>query len=59
VSVWRSAFAHAQYVWLTYQNPDRVPWNAALVTYFHESFVPLLHDDRGDVLYGRRARSSL
>ena len=55
VSVWRSAFAHAQYVWLTYQNAARVPWNAALRTYFRESFVALLHDDRGDVLYGRKS----
>jgi hypothetical protein len=54
VSVWRSAFAHAQYVWLTYQNAARVPWNATLRTYFRASFVPLLHDDRGDVLYGRK-----
>jgi hypothetical protein len=42
-------------VWLTYQNAARVPWNAALSTYFLESFVPLLHDDRGDVLYGRKS----
>jgi hypothetical protein len=53
-SVWHSAFAHAQYVWLTYQNAARVPWNATLRTYFRESFVPLLHDDRGDILYGRK-----
>jgi len=57
VSVWRDAFAHAQYVWFTYQNADRVPWNAALRTYFGQSFVALLLDDRGDVLYGRRAGS--
>jgi alpha-1,2-mannosyltransferase len=53
-ALWRSAFGHAQYVWLTYRNPVRVPWNTTLWAYFGDSFVPLLHDRRGDVLYGRK-----
>lgn len=52
-ALWRSAFGHAQYVWLTYQSAARVPWNPALRAYFRASFVPLLRDQRGDVLYGR------
>jgi hypothetical protein len=52
-ALWRSAFSHAQYVWLTYQNSARVPWNHALRSYFKASFVQVLHDDRGDALYRR------
>ena len=53
MAVWRSAFSHAQYVWLTYQNSARVPWNHELRAYFRANFVRVLHDDRGDALYRR------
>ena len=53
VAVWRGAFSHAQYVWLTYQNSARVPWNHELRAYFRASFVRVLRDDRGDALYRR------
>ncbi len=52
-AVWHSAFSHAQYLWLTYQNTARVPWNHELWTYFKTHFVRVLHDDRGDALYRR------
>ena len=52
-AVWRRAFSHAQYVWLTYQNAARVPWNRELRAYFRATFVQVLHDDRGDALYRR------
>ncbi len=54
-ALWRSAFSHAQYVWLTYQNAGRVPWNPALRAYFKASFTEVLHDHRGDALYRRTA----
>ena len=52
-AVWRSAFSHAQYVWLTYQNSARVPWNHDLRAYFRANFAQVLHDNRGDALYRR------
>ena len=55
-TVWRSAFSHAQYLWLTYQNTARVPWNHELWTYFKANFVTVLRDDRGDALYRRISR---
>jgi len=54
-ALWRSAFSHAQFVWLTYQNGRRVPWTASLHAYFSKSFVAVLHDGRGDILYRRAA----
>jgi hypothetical protein len=54
-AVWRSAFRHAQFVWLTYQNWRRVPWTHQLRAYFRQSFVRVLHDSRGDTLYRRAA----
>jgi alpha-1,2-mannosyltransferase len=54
-AVWRSAFSHAQFVWLTYQNGHRVPWTRSLRAYFHKSFVAVLNDGQGDVLYRRAA----
>jgi hypothetical protein len=54
-AVWRSAFSHAQFVWLTYQNGRRVPWTPSLHAYFSKSFVIILRDGRGDILYRRAA----
>jgi hypothetical protein len=54
-AVWRSAFGHAQYVWLTYQNGHRVPWTPSLRAYFSTSFTVILRDGRGDILYRRAA----
>jgi alpha-1,2-mannosyltransferase len=53
--VMRYAFAHAQYVWLagTY-NRRRIGWTPALKAYFHQNFVRVLADSKGDALYVRR-----
>jgi hypothetical protein len=54
-AVMRSAFDHAQYVWLsgTY-NRRRIAWTPALHAYFRRDFVRVLTDHRGDALYRRR-----
>jgi hypothetical protein len=54
-ALWRGAFGHAQYVWLTFQNVHRVPWTASLQAYFRSSFRVILRDGRGDILYRRVA----
>jgi len=54
-AVWRSAFSHAQFVWFTFQSWKRVPWTPSLRADFAKTFVPLLHDSRGDTLYRRVA----
>jgi hypothetical protein len=53
-AVWRSGFAHAQYVWLTFHAYRRVAWNTSLRLYFQRNFVQVMKDPRGDVLYARR-----
>ena len=53
-AVWRSAFTHAQYVWLSVKyNPRRIAWTPALRSYFRSHFHPVLHDGTSDVLYAR------
>jgi alpha-1,2-mannosyltransferase len=51
--VWRDAFSHAQYVFLTFQSPYRVAWSPSLRAYFSTHFVKVLHDKQGDALYQR------
>jgi hypothetical protein len=55
-AVWRQAFTHAHYVWLSKYNSVRIPWTPALKAYFTSHFAPVVSDPRGDVLY-RRQRS--
>jgi len=55
-AVWRQAFTHAGYVWLSVNNSVRIPWTPALWAYFTSHFTPVLSDARGDMLY-RRHRS--
>jgi alpha-1,2-mannosyltransferase len=55
-AVWRQAFTHAGYVWLSIYNGVRIPWTPALQAYFTTHFTPVLSDARGDTLY-RRQRS--
>jgi hypothetical protein len=52
-ALWRSAFSHAQYVWLSVHAYKRIPWDPALSGYFHARFarVPGLPGLR---LYRRR-----
>ena len=52
--MWRSAFVHAQYVWLTGLNRRRIAWTPALTAYFERNFVHVanhMHDLR---LYVRK-----
>jgi hypothetical protein len=53
-AVWRSAFDHAQYVWLSWGSVRRVPWNPSLTAYFHGNFVRVLRDGTHDSLYIRK-----
>jgi hypothetical protein len=41
-ALWRSAFSHAQYVWLSFLAAKRVPWPAGLLSYFHAHFTLIL-----------------
>jgi hypothetical protein len=53
-ALWRGAFDHAQYVWLTTLNARRIPWTPALRAYFSKDFAVVLKDGRRDTLYARR-----
>jgi len=53
-ALWRGAFDHAQYIWLTTLNARRIPWTPALRAYFSKDFVVVLKDGRRDTLYARR-----
>jgi alpha-1,2-mannosyltransferase len=59
-TIMRSAFDHAQYVWLAgVYNRRRIGWSPSLRAYFKHNFTKVLTDDRGDALYirkGLRAR---
>ncbi len=53
-AVWRTAFSHAQYVWLSLRfNQRRIAWTPALRSYFHQHFHRVLRDGSDDVLYAR------
>ncbi len=53
-AAWRSAFAHAQYVWLSVKfNSRRIAWTRALRSYFHSHFHRVLRDGTSNVLYTR------
>ena len=38
-ALWHSAFAHAQYIWLSVRAFKRIPWTPALQDYFHAHFT--------------------
>ena len=38
-ALWRSAFARAQYVWLSVHAYKRIPWIPSLLAYFHTHFT--------------------
>jgi hypothetical protein len=40
-ALWESAFAHSQFIWLSFNSDRRVPWTPALVEYFNAHFVPV------------------
>ncbi len=54
-AIMHNAFEHAQYVWLagTY-NRRRIAWTPALKAYFHQNFVRVLTDNKGDALWVRK-----
>jgi hypothetical protein len=53
-AAWRSAFHHAQYVWLSVKfNPRRIAWTPALRAYFRSHFRLVLRDGTSNVLYAR------
>jgi len=53
-AVWRTAFGHAQYVWLSLRfNQRRIAWTPALRSYFHQHFHRVLRDGSDDALYAR------
>jgi hypothetical protein len=55
-AIMRNAFDHAQYVWLAgMYNLRRIAWTPSLRAYFHRDFVRIVHDNKGDALYVRKA----
>ena len=56
-AMWRSAFEHAQYVWLTGLNHHRIAWTPALTAYFEENFVNVANHARDLRLYVRKGLS--
>lgn len=40
-AAWATAFAHAQFVWLSGLNARRIPWTPALTAYFKTNFRPV------------------
>jgi len=53
-AMWRSAFQHAQYVWLTGLNHRRIAWTPALTAYFDANFVHVANHTRDLRLYVRK-----
>jgi Glycosyltransferase family 87 len=54
VTLWRSSFAHSQYVFLSNLSARRIPWTPSLLAFFHAHFTPALTwGPRGGVLYQR------
>jgi hypothetical protein len=49
---WRRVFSAAGWVLLTPKNPVRIPWNPALLSYFHSHFRLVRHQNTYD-LYAR------
>jgi Glycosyltransferase family 87 len=56
-AAWRSAFSHAQYVWLNERfNRRRIAWTPGLRDYFYRHFRRVYTDGKSDILYARTAR---
>ena len=53
-AMWRSAFEHAQYVWLTGLNRRRIAWTPALTAYFKANFVHVAEHTHDLRLYVRK-----
>ena len=52
-AMWRSAFTHAQYVWLTPLSSRRIAWNPALRAYFSANFTRVPNYTGGLHLWAR------
>jgi hypothetical protein len=53
-ATWRTAFRHAQYVWLSLRfNERRIAWTPALRSYFGSHFTRVYKDGKSDALYAR------
>jgi alpha-1,2-mannosyltransferase len=53
-ALWRDAFDHADYIWLSYNSYRRVAWFPELRTYFAANFVPVFRHGGHDTLYARK-----
>jgi alpha-1,2-mannosyltransferase len=53
VAVWRNAFGHAQYVWLSGRQAHRIPWTPRLEAYFRGHFTRIYADGRAGQLFRR------
>jgi hypothetical protein len=53
-AMWRAAFSHAQYVWLTPLSSRRIAWNPALREYFHVHFTRVPNHTAGLRLWVRK-----
>lgn len=53
-SLWRRAFDHASFVWLSSRNARRIPWTPGLTAYFTSHFHRVYTDGSRDVLYARK-----
>jgi Glycosyltransferase family 87 len=54
VALWRSAFVHAQFVWVSYHASKRIPWTPSITGYFHAHFTRVHGLGPGITLYRRR-----
>jgi Glycosyltransferase family 87 len=57
-AMWRAAFGHAQYVWLTGLNRRRIAWTPALTAYFNANFVHVANHTHDLRLYVRKGLHS-
>jgi Glycosyltransferase family 87 len=53
-ALWRSAFAHSQYVWLSVHAYKRIPWIPSIQAYFHAHFTRIRAAGHAIRLYRRR-----
>jgi hypothetical protein len=52
-AVWQSAFARAQFIWLSQQSARRIPWTPAIARHFHAHFARVPGLGPGVVVYRR------
>jgi hypothetical protein len=53
-ALWRSAFVHSQFVWLSYHASKRIPWTPSIASYFHAHFTRVPGLGPGITLYQRK-----